>query len=160
MGRKVTQKNRRRVTSADAERDTQLLMKGNHVMKRMLINIAFTALLCGSLVGCSTVQQSVVRSQASYDSIWKACIDSLSDVRFSVSSTDKESGLIIADQGVVSGGGSVSRLNIMLTKSVDGVSVSVKFVPPPGTIGGWGNVDAYIKALKERIPDLVVSNTK
>lgn len=70
------------------------------------------------------------------------------------------SGLIVADQAVVSGHGTVSRLNIMLTKSADGVSVNVKFVPPPGTIGGYDIVDNYVKALKERIPDIEVSNTK
>lgn len=128
-------------------------------MKRM-IDIVLVALLCVSFVGCAVVQQSVVKSKSSYESIWKACIDSLSDVRFSVSSTDMGSGLIVADQAVVSGSGTVSRLNIMLTKSADGVSVSVKFVPPPGTIGGGGIVDAYVKALKERIPDIEVLKTK
>ena len=70
------------------------------------------------------------------------------------------SGLIIADQAVIGGGGTVSRLNIMLNKSADGVSVNVKFVPPPVTIGGGDTVDEYVKALKERIPDIEVSKTK
>ena len=128
-------------------------------MKRMIV-IALVAVFCGSFVGCAGVQQSVVKSKASYESIWKACIDSLSDVKFSASSTDMGTGLIIADQAVIGGSGTVSRLNIMLTKSADGVSVNVKFVPPPGTIGGGGIVDAYVKALKERIPDIEVSKTK
>ena len=128
-------------------------------MKRM-IGIALIALLCVSFVGCAGVQQSVVKSKSSYELIWKACIDSLSDVEFSASSTDMGSGLIIADQAVIGGGGTVSRLNIMLTKSADGVSVNVKFVPPPGTMGGGGTVDEYVKALKERIPDIEVSKIK
>ena len=128
-------------------------------MKKMAF-IAFATLLCVSFVGCAGVQQSVVKSKASYESIWKACIDSLSDVQYSASSTDMATGLIVADQAVIGGGGKVSRLNIMLTKSADGVSVSVKFIPPPGTIGGGGTVDEYVKALKERIPDIEVSKTK
>ena len=128
-------------------------------MKKMAF-IAFAALLCVSFAGCAGVQQSVVKSKASYESIWKACIDSLSDVQYSASSTDMATGLIVADQAVIGGGGKVSRLNIMLTKSADGVSVSVKFIPPPGTIGGGGTVDEYVKALKERIPDIEVSKTK
>jgi hypothetical protein len=128
-------------------------------MKRM-INIVLITLLCVSSVGCAVVQQSVVKSKSSYESIWQACIVSLPDVRFSVTSTDKESGLIIADSAVFGGSGTVSRLNIMLTKSTNGVSVNVKFVPPFGTVGGGGTVDAYIKALRKRIPDIEVSKTK
>jgi len=128
-------------------------------MKRTM-DIALVALLCILFVGCAEVQQSVVKSKSGYESIWKACIESLSDVRYSASSTDKGSGLIIADQAVVGGRGTVSRLNIMLTNSADGVSVSVKFVPPPGTVGGGSIVDHYVAALKERIPDIEVSNTK
>lgn len=128
-------------------------------MKRM-ITVALVALLCVSFVGCAGVQQLVVKSNSSYESVWRASIDSLSDVRFSASSTDMGSGLIVADQAVVGGKGTVSRLNIMLTKSAGGVSVSVKFVPPFGTIGGGGTADAYVKALKERIPDIEVSEIK
>ena len=128
-------------------------------MKKVVCIVA-VMFLAVMLVGCAGVQQAVVKSKSNYELIWKACIDSLSDVQFSVSSTDTVSGLIIADQAVVGGHGTVCRLNIMLTKSADGVSVNVKFVPPPGTMGGGGTVDAYIKALKERIPDIEVSKTK
>ena len=128
-------------------------------MKRMIC-IALFVLICVSFVGCAEIQQSVIKSKSSYESIWKACINSVSDVGFSVSSTDMAGGLIIADQSVFGGHGTVSRLNILLTKSADGVSVSVKFIPPPGTMGGGSIVDDYIKALKGHIPDIEVSNTQ
>lgn len=129
-------------------------------MKRM-IDVTLVAFLCISFVGCASVQESVVKSKSRYEVVHKACVDSLSDVRYSASSADMGSGLIIADQAVILGSGTVSRLNIMLSKSADGVLVNVKFVPPPGfTIGGQGTVDAYIKALKERIPDIEVAKTK
>jgi len=128
-------------------------------MKR-IIDVALVAMLCVLFIGCAKVQHSVVQSQSNYETIWKACIHSLSDVQFSASSTDMASGLIIADQAVYGGPGTVSRLNIMLTKLAGGVSVSVKFVPPPGTMGGGDIVDNYINALKKRIPDISVLQTK
>jgi hypothetical protein len=132
--------------------------RGGDVMKS-IIKVAFVALFCVSFVGCAVVQQSVVKSKSSYEAVWKACIDSLADVQFSASSTDMTSGIIIADQATVGGGGTVSRLNIMLAKSADGVSVTVKFVPPPMAIGGGGTADEYVKALKGRIPDIEILKT-
>jgi hypothetical protein len=124
---------------------------------RKTIEASIVALFCVVVVGCATIQESTVSSKASYNTIWRACIDSLSDVRYSASSTDKTSGIIIADQAVFQGQGTVSRLNIMLEKTTSGVSVKVKFVPPPGTMGGGGTADSYIKALKKRIPDIQVA---
>jgi hypothetical protein len=121
---------------------------------KFICNISLITLSALLLFACATVQQTSAFSKAGYDIIWKACIDSLSDVRFSASSTDKEGGLIIADQSVVMGEGSVARLNIMLTKSSGGTSIDVKFVPPPGSVGGFGIVDDYYAALRSRLPDI------
>ncbi len=66
--------------------------------------------------------------------------------------------MIIADQAVVMGQGKVSRLNISLIDNKNNVSVVVKFVPPPGTIGGGDTVNNYIDALRTRIPDIRISN--
>jgi hypothetical protein len=129
-------------------------------MNRILKKLAML-LPCILFLGCATIQQSVVTSNLSYNTIWNACIDSISDVQYySVSSTDKTNGLIIADQAVIGGKGTVSRLNIRLMKSAVGVSVHVRFVPPPMTMGGQGTVDSYITALKQRVPDLKVSEIK
>jgi hypothetical protein len=112
------------------------------------------------LLSCASTQQSMGRTKAGFDEVWKACIDSLSDVRFSASSTDPKTGLIIADSAVVGGGGAVSRLNIMVSSGAGGTEVSVKFVPPFGTVGGYGTASDYIKALQKRIPDLAVTEAK
>jgi len=109
-----------------------------------------------SAQGCASVQQVEAKTNAKYTKVWKACLDSLADVQFSATSTDLASGLIVADQAVVSGHGTVSRLNITVIKASRGITVTVKFVPPPMTIGGQGTADAYIQALKQRIPDLKV----
>ena len=126
------------------------------------IQVVLVAVLGLFIAGCATVQQSVVKSKASYETVFRACIDALPEIQFSASSADQASGLIVAEQPVFGGGGKVSRMNIMLTKSSDGVSVSVKFIPPPGTvtIGDGGFVNRYIGVLRDRIPDIVVSGAK
>jgi hypothetical protein len=121
-----------------------------------VIALAVCAVSCAS----AQQQQSMVRSKATYDEVWKACIDSLFDVNFSASSADPKTGLIVADQAVVLGHGTVVRLNIMVTRAADGTEVSVNFVPPPGTFGGVGIVDNYAKALKKRVPDIEVTKVK
>jgi hypothetical protein len=95
----------------------------------------------------------------SFDEVWNACIDTVPDLGWSVSSTDKASGLIVADQAVVSINSSkVSRLNIRLQKApAGGTVVNVAFVPPPGMTGGWGTVDKYVELLKKRLPGLQVT---
>jgi hypothetical protein len=129
-------------------------------MKNLFRFFLFISIVLFSISSCASVQVATVKSNSNYKKVWKACLDSLSDVRYSASSTDSASGLIIADQAVVSGHGTVSRLNINLSKESNGVVVVVKFVPPPGTIGGQGTADAYVEALKKRLPDLktIVSN--
>ena len=107
------------------------------------------------ITSCATAQTATLISNQNYKKVWKACLDSLVDVRFSVSSTDTTSGLIIADQAVVGGHGTVSRLNIQVSKESNGTTVTVTFVPPPGTMGGGTITDNYVKALKKRIPDIV-----
>ena len=111
-------------------------------------------LLAIGLSACSSVQQATVRTNHDYKKVWDACVDTVPDVQFSVSSTDSSAGLIIADQPVFGGHGEVSRLNIRLFKALTSTDVSVKFIPPPGTIGGGGTAERYVDALKQRIPDL------
>jgi hypothetical protein len=81
----------------------------------------------------------------------------LIDVRFSASSADPKTGLIVADQAVVMGKGTVSRLNIIVARVTSGTEVSVNFVPPPGTIGGQNIAQNYVQAVKKRVPDVDVS---
>jgi hypothetical protein len=83
-------------------------------------------------------------------------VDSLLDVRFSATSADPKTGLIVGEQAVVGGHGTVSRLSIMVTRVGDTTEVSVNFVPPPGTVGGGGTADGYVKAVKKRVPDVEV----
>lgn len=112
------------------------------------------------VASCAVTQRAMLRGKASYDEVWKACIDSLFDVRFSASSADPKTGLIVAEQAVVMGGGTVSRLNITVIRIANGTEVTVNFVPPPWTIGGQGIVDNYVAAVKKRIPDIEITTLR
>ena len=123
-------------------------------------NTVVLSILAMTGVSCASTQRAAAVSKAGIDEVWKACIDSLADVRFSATSASKDSGLIVADQAVVGGHGSVSRLNIMVEKVGSGTSVKITFIPPPGTVGGGGTADEYVMALKKRVPALQVSQAK
>lgn len=123
------------------------------------IGVACVVLLCLSFVGCAGVQQSVVTSRSNYEIVSRACVDALSDIRYVLSAHDLASGLIVARPGF-EGNESYSKMNIVLAKTPDGVSVSVKYIPTSGTTGDRGVVDAFVKALRKRLPDSAVSRTR
>lgn len=125
-------------------------------MGRLICIFATAISFITVITGCATVQESRAKTKTNYKTVWNACIQSVSDVRFSVSSTDPTTGLIIADSAVVSGSGTVSRLNIQLLKAISDTTIEVKFVPPYGTIGGWGTADGYLDAVRKRVPDLKI----
>jgi hypothetical protein len=134
------------------------LSKGG-VMKRIMHVAVFTVVLLG-LMACSSLQIATVKTKADFSKCWNACIDSLADVGFAASSTDKTSGLIIADQGVVGGHGKVVRLNIQIIEVAGEITVTVKFIPSPGLVGGSRTAERYANALKLRIPDAEISIVK
>jgi hypothetical protein len=102
-------------------------------------------------------QQAVVTSKASYEVVSKACVNSVSDIGFVLSNNDQVQGIIIA-RPVLEGEDADSKLSIVLKKSDKGVSVTVGFDPAPGTKGRAGIVEAYLKALKVRVPDVAASS--
>jgi hypothetical protein len=123
---------------------------------RNLVSGLGIVLLVLVVVSCASTQRSTFRSKTSYDEVWRACLDSLFDIQFSASSADPNTGLIVADQAVVLGRGTVARLNIIVTRLGEHVDVSVNFVPPPGTSGWYGIAEKYVTAVKRRIPDIEV----
>ncbi len=127
-------------------------------MKRA-IAVAFVGLLCISFVGCAGVQQSVATSRVTYDLVSRACVEAISDIHYVLSAHDLVSGLIVA-RPALEGEESYVKMNIRLTKTTAGVSVSVEFIPTSVTRGGSGVVETYMKALKKRLPDLAVSGPR
>lgn len=127
-------------------------------MKRV-VDLALVGLFYLSFVGCAGVQQSVVTSKTGYEYVSRACVEALSDIHYVLSAHDEVTGLIVARPGY-EGNESYSKMNVALARTADGVSVSVTYVPTSGTVGDGGVVDAYVKALKKRLPDLGVSKTR
>lgn len=135
-------------------------MKGNKVNMKKTIKTMLVIYMCVLFTGCATVERSTIHSKSSYDSVWQACIISLPDVKYAATSTDRKSNLIIAQQSSILGSDTIARLNIIVNKTANGVSVNVAFIPQPGSFGGNGVVAEYIKALKTRIPDIEVLSTE
>ena len=121
-------------------------------MKRLLIIMLF----CISFASCAVIQESRVVSKSSYDEVWHACVTSFSDIGYSIINTDKKSGIVVAERGSILNSQTVTKLNIILKESANGVSVNVKYIPPPGMIGGGGTADLFITALRKRIPDIKI----
>lgn len=125
-------------------------------MRRMVCTIV-VMVLAVMVVGCASTRQQVVRSNTSYDKVFKACMKATADVNYGISSSDSKAGLIVAEQAQFGNSAKVVRLNIMVSKEGKTTEVSVNWVPPPGSVGGSAILDKYIAALKKRIPDIKVS---
>jgi hypothetical protein len=102
------------------------------------------------------VQQAAVTSKTNYELVSRACDDAVSDIKFILSNNDLVKGLIVA-RPVAEGEESYTKLSIQLAKADDGVTVTVRYFPTSGARIRGGVVDAYLKALKERLPDVVAS---
>lgn len=127
-------------------------------MKR-LVGIATVALLCGSLAGCAGVQRSVVTSQTDYEIVYRACVDAFDDIRYLLSASDLANGLIVA-RPALTGDAAYTKMTIVVARSGDGVTLSVEYAPGSATTRDGGAVDAYFKALKKRVPDIVVTRAR
>ena len=90
-------------------------------MKRLLIIMLF----CISFASCAVIQESRVVSKSSYDEVWHACVTSFSDIGYSIINTDKKSGIVVAERGSILNSQTVTKLNIILKESANGVSVNV-----------------------------------
>lgn len=102
------------------------------------------------------VQRALLTSRTNYELVSRACVEAAADIQFKLSNTDLSKGLIVA-RSVLEGEESYSKLSVSLTKSDGGVSVAVRYDPVPGTMNRTGIVDAYVRALKKRLPDLAVA---
>lgn len=112
--------------------------------------------MIGFLISCATTKQQLLRTNKSYNEVFKACMLAVADVNYSISSSDSKSGLIVAEQPLVGNSAKVVRLNIMVNRVSNRTEVNVNWVPPPGAVGGSGVLDKYIAALKKRVPNIQV----
>lgn len=127
----------------------------------MRLRALFAVAVLG-LAGCAGQHAGgTYQSSAGYDRVFAASLGAVSAVGYTVTSASKADGLIVAQQGVILGGGSASGLNAMVTRTGNGTVLHVTFQAPPGTIalGGFGDSQAeYIAAVRRHLPDLRVAS--
>lgn len=149
-----------------AEIDAKIKAKGavNYTLEIILANEVKDQEIIGSCesgtkkIAYIRGQHAAVSSAAGYDVVSKACVNAVSDIGFVLSNNDQVKGFIVA-RPVLEGEEADSKLSIVLAKTVTGASVTVGYVPASGTREREGVVEAYIKALKARVPDIAVSTT-
>ena len=123
---------------------------------KKILTAALIALSVSACAGPSAT--GVYQSRASADRLYTASLGAVSAIGYSVTSASKSDGLIVAQQGVVLGGGSTVGLNATITKEASGSVLHVTFIAPPASIalGGFdGSLRQYIGAVRARVPDLI-----
>lgn len=124
-------------------------------MKRA-VGLVLVALVGVATIGCAGARHSVVRSQTDFEIAYKFGVEALSDIGYLLSNTDMSSGLIVG-RPALEGKKAYSKIDVRLSKTADGVSISVDHLPESGTGGDRGVVEAYVRALKKRMPDIAAS---
>lgn len=121
--------------------------------------ILTAGLIAISVGACAGPRASgVYQSHVSYDRLYTASLGAVSAIGYTVTSASKTDGLIVAQQGVVLGGGSTVGLNATISTDAGSRVLHVDFVAPPATLalGGFGgNLQEYIGAVRARVPDLI-----
>lgn len=116
------------------------------------------ALLLPVLVSCAGPHASgTYQTSASYDRLYSASLAAVPVMGYTVTTSNKADGLIVAQQGVVMGHGSTVGLNISVSNSGPARLLQVNFMGPPGTVamGDFNtNVAEYADAVRSRVPDL------
>lgn len=98
------------------------------------------------------------QTHASYDKVYTASLSAASAIGYTVTASNKADGMIVAQQGVLLGGGSSVGMNATIANEGNSRVLHVDFTAPPGTlaIGSFGgNLQKYIGAVRARVPDLV-----
>ena len=96
-------------------------------------------------------------SKAPYEKVFQACIDAASDISYSVTTADKNSGFISAAYGR---GPSEIRLSINVRTSGSVTTVDANFIPPARTIGHPDYkrmYQSYMDGLTRRVPDMTIT---
>jgi hypothetical protein len=121
--------------------------------------ILTAALIAISVSACAGPRATgVYQSHASYDKLYAASLGAVTSIGYTVTASNKTDGMIVAQQGVLLGGGSAVGLNATITAEAGARVLHVAFVAPPATLalGSFGsNLQEYIGAVRTRVPDLI-----
>lgn len=137
--------------------------------KAMVVQFVVMAVLLVSIftivTGCVTTTTTTERNFLRYENnehtkVFQASMQALNDIGFSVISSDSSGGVIIAERAAFAVGMGVYRFNIFVNRSSGGIEVEVSFISPSMSLGKVDYIGNFIKALKERTPDVVVTTKK
>src|SRR3982750_3659046 len=118
-------------------------------------------ILVGLRVAFRLRTAGTIESQANYDRLFAACTDAVYDIGYTVTSSNKADGLIVAEQAVVMGKGTRVGLNTRITKEPKKNIAYINLVAPPMTFtfGDFSeNLREYVAAIKRRVPDVKFSS--
>jgi hypothetical protein len=121
----------------------------------------FIILLLGFMAACSITSRGIVRSPSSYEEVFKAAIAAASDSDFLVTSSDIQTGSIVAVKRMDTGSDDVMRMHVMVNRVPTGTEVVVTVVQPPGAQATGDQrckcrVKRFVYALENRVPDVEV----
>ncbi|MBT3877833.1 MAG: hypothetical protein HOF76_02110 [Candidatus Scalindua sp.] len=132
-------------------------------MKIKQLALQVCALLFFSIfvISCATTTSGLLRSANSYEQVFRACNQAVSEVNFGVTSSDIQSGFIAAELAVVGEPGNAVHMSISVIQASPDTKVEVSIVPPPLSIGNIKTIfNNFTKALKKRVPDIEVVSVK
>src|SRR4051794_31719494 len=113
--------------------------------------------LTSFLIGCAGPSANNTFEVASKkDDVFTACLEGVSDIHYAPKAVDRQSGLTLAEQGVVGGSGSTVGLTVRVTPSQNGSTVSVAFTAPPMTLAlgrFQGITTEYEQAVRKHLPN-------
>ena len=119
---------------------------------------AFMIIVGSLLAGCAGPQASgSYQTSASYSRLYNASLRAAPAVGYTIVSSNKADGMIVAQQGVIMGGGSAAGLSSHISDEDGHRVLQVNFTAPPGTLalGGFGqNLTEYVNNIKTSVPDL------
>jgi hypothetical protein len=100
---------------------------------------------------------SSYRTKASYDRLYAAAVSAVPAVGYTIVSSNKADGLIVAQQSVIMGSGTAVGLNVSVANDGGARTMQVNFQSPPLTLalGSFDtNLNDYVGAVRKRVPDL------
>ena len=97
----------------------------------LCVTLVVAGLLVG-LAGCAGPQASgTYQSKASYDKLYAASLAAAGSLGYTLTSSNKADGLIVAQQGVIMGSGSTVGLNAQISEEANKRILRVTSLPRP-----------------------------
>lgn len=117
-----------------------------------------------AVAGCLTTTATTERNFLRYENsdsakVFQASMRALNDIGFSITASDANGGTITAERSAFTVGVGFYRFNIFVSRATNRTEVEVSFISPSMTMGKKDYVGEFVRALKERTPDVIIVTT-